>query len=494
MSDLEIRPAARGLDPVRSPRQPLSRPVPSPRSAPPARRGLVLAVILLTQLMVVLDGTIVNVALPELQRALDFTPARLSWVLNAYALTFGGLLLFGARCGDVLGRRRTFLLGISVFTIASLLGGLATSDVLLLAARALQGVGGALAAPAALTLLATTYPDPRERLRAIGLYAAVSVGGAATGLLAGGVLTEYASWRWVFLVNLPFGIAALVGGAALLRETPRTRLPFDLTGALSSTLGVGALVYGLVESTSAGWSSVRTLAPLAAGTALIVVFVLAERAAAQPILPLRLLASPSRSGANAARGLLYAGAYGMFFYLTQYLQGVRGFSPVEAGLSFLPLPLSVFTLSQLTTRVLVGRFSARTLMLTGLGISTVGLALDTRLSPTTPYAMVLLSLVLFGAGNGISFVTLTGAAIADVAPEDAGAASGLVNVSQQLGAALGVALLVTVFGDAGSLGASTLAGAARFTHGVDHVFAGAALLALSSLVMVALTSRVRRTA
>ncbi|RKS77506.1 EmrB/QacA subfamily drug resistance transporter [Motilibacter peucedani] len=463
----------------------------APPAAPaaPPRRTLLLAVILLTQLMVVLDGTIVNVALPELQRALDFTPARLSWVINAYALTFGGLLMFGARCGDILGRRRAFLLGIVVFVVGSLLGGVATQDWMLLLARGVQGVGGALAAPAALALLTTAYRDPAERVRALGLYAAVSVGGAATGLLAGGVLTEYASWRWVFLVNLPFGLAALVVGSRVLGETARARVSFDVAGALTSTAGVGSLVYGLVESTSAGWGSPRTLVPLALGAALLATFALVESRAAQPILPLRLLASAPRSGANAARGLLYAGAYGMFFYLTQFLQEVRGFSPVEAGLAFLPLPLSVFTASQLTARWLSVRYPARLLMLAGLTISGVGLALDTQLSPGTPFALVLVSLVLFGFGNGISFVTLTGAAISGVAPEDAGAASGLVNVSQQLGAALGVALLVTVFGRSADFGVHTAAGVLRFTTGIDHVFLGATLLVLGSLAMISVTNR-----
>jgi EmrB/QacA subfamily drug resistance transporter len=463
----------------------------TPEAPSASRQRLVLATILLTQLMVVLDGTIVNVALPELQRALDFSPARLSWVVNAYALTFGGLLLFGARCGDILGRRRTFLLGVGVFTGGSLLGGVATTDVLLLAARALQGVGGALAAPAALTLLMTTYPEGRERLRAIGLYTAVSVGGAATGLLAGGLLTQYATWRWVFFVNLPFGLAAMTVGALVLKESARQRVAFDVTGALTSTLGVASVVYGLVESTDAGWGSARTVGPLLLGAVLLGAFVLAELRAVRPILPLRLLASPTRSGANVARGLIFAGAYGMFFYLSQYLQEVRGFSPVEAGFAFLPVPLAVYAGSQVATRMLA-RYPARRVMLTGIGLTAAGLAVNTQLTPDTPYGLVLAGLMLVGAGNGSSFVTLTGAALSDVRPEDAGAASGLVNVSQQLGAAVGVAVLVTVFGQSAASGVASSAGALRFTDGVDRVFTGSTLLTLAAFALVYVTGRVRR--
>ena len=453
----------------------------------PARSAVMLAVILTTQLMVVLDGTIVNVALPDMQRALAFSPTQLSWVINAYALTFGGLLMFGARCGDLLGRRRTFLTGIGLFSLGSLAGGFATVSWFLLAARALQGIGGAMAAPATLALLMSLFPEGRERVRAIGMFAAVSVGGAASGLLAGGLLVQLASWRWVFFVNVPIGLAVLAIGRLVIDETERTRGRFDITGALTSTVGVGALVYGLVEAASVGWGSTTTVVSFVVGITLLSVFVFAENRAAQPILPLRLLADPTRISANVARGLLYAGGYGMFFFLTQFLQNVRGYSPLETGLAFLPIPLSVFAVSQLTTRWLVVRFPVKPLMLVGLVISAIGMGIDSQLGTGSSYLVVLPSLVLFGAGNGISFVTLTGAALTGVRPNDAGAASGLINVMQQLGAALGVAILVTVFGAATSHAA--FASPEVFTRGVDHVFAGATVFLAVAIALVALAVR-----
>jgi EmrB/QacA subfamily drug resistance transporter len=455
----------------------------------PGRAAVMLAVILTTQLMVVLDGTIVNVALPDIQRSLGFSPTQLSWVINAYGLTFGGLLLLGARCGDLLGRRRTFLFGIGMFALGSLAGGLAAGSWLLLAARALQGIGGAFAAPATLSLLMSIFPEGRERVRAIGLFAAVSVGGAAAGLLAGGVLVQFLSWRWVFFVNVPIGLAVLAVGGAVIDETPRRPGRFDLTGALSSTLGVGSLVYGFVQAASNGWSASSTVAAFAVGIGLLAVFVMAEQRASQPILPLRLLADPTRTGANVTRGLLYAGGYGMFFFLTQFLQDVRGLSPLATGLAFLPIPLSVFAVSQLTTRVLIPRFPTHRLMLTGLTLSAVGMFIDSRLTTGTGYGLILPSLLLFGVGNGISFVTLTGAALSGVERADAGAASGLVNVMQQLGAALGVSILVTVFGAATSHASAATMSPGAFTHGVDEVFTGATVLLLGAIVLVATVVR-----
>lgn len=460
-----------------------------------ARTSLVLAVILTCQLMVVLDATIVNVALPQVQQALDFSASSLSWVLNAYTLTFGGLLLLGARAGDLLGRRRTFLGGIVVFVLASALGGFATSGGLLLAARALQGVGAALAAPASLALLTTMFPAPRERLRALGLFTAVSVGGGALGLILGGMLTQWASWRWVMFVNVPIGLGVLLVGRAVLPETARSGGRFDLPGALSSTLGMGGLVYGFVRAAEDGWSDPGTIGAFVLGALLLVAFVLVERRAEEPITPLRLLTDRSRNGANVARGLLFAGMFGLFFFLTQFLQDVLGYSALRTGFAFLPLPLTVFAVSQVTSRWVVHRVPGKALMLGGIGLATTGFLLATQLGPTSTYPAVLASLLLFAVGNGLSFVPLTSAAIAGVPPRDAGAASGLVNVAQQLGGTLGVSILVTVFG-AASRGAEPLAGATAqeqaqhaFRVGATSAFGAAALFLVAALALVVLTVR-----
>jgi EmrB/QacA subfamily drug resistance transporter len=460
--------------------------------------SVVLAVILTAQLMVVLDATIVNVALPHIQRSLHFSNSSLSWVLNAYVLTFGGLLLLGARSGDLLGRRRTFMAGISLFSLSSLAGGFATSGAMLLAARALQGVGGALAAPAALALLTTFFPEGAARVKAIGLFTTVSAAGGALGLVAGGLLTEWASWRWVMFVNVPIGLTVLLVGRAVLTETERRHGRFDLTGAITSTAGMTTVVFGLVEAGSRGWAAPVTFGSLVAGAALLWLFVRIEKTAPEPILPLRILADRTRASANVARGLGYAGMYGMIFFLTQFLQDIQGRSSLITGIGFLPTPTSVFLASQLTSRVLVNRLPAKVLMLMGTGCSALGLLLATQLHAGTPYLQVLVSLILIGTGMGISFVSLTTAGLAGVAPSDAGAASGLINVMQQLGAALGLAVLVTVFDSvtpsARSAGLSTAAhaGAAARTalvHGIDVTMAAGAGFALVALAVVALLVR-----
>ncbi|HTW98868.1 MAG TPA: MFS transporter [Acidimicrobiales bacterium] len=487
--------------PIAAPQPAASAPGPARRSLEPTagvaagRRGstLFLAVVLTAQLMVVLDATIVNVALPHIQAGLHFSTSSLSWVLNAYILTFGGFLLLGARAGDLLGRRRTFLAGIALFSAGSLAGGLAATSWMLLAARAAQGIGGALVAPSSLALLTAVFAEGRERLRAIALYTTVSAAGGAIGLVAGGLLVEWATWRWVMFVNVPVGAAVLLLGPRVLSETPRRTGHFDLPGAFSSTLGMAGIVLGLVEAGSGGWGDPRTFGPLAVGAALLALFLRNEARAAEPILPLRLLKSATRSAANAARGLVYAGMYGMFFFLGQFLQDVRGDSPIRAGLSFLPIPLSIFLSSQLASRVLTLRFRPKTLMLAGLGTSAVSLVLASRLQASTPLVVVIGELVLLGFGMGVSFVSLTSASLAGVPPADAGAASGLVNVSQQLGAAVGLAALVTVFGDAtghAQLTARAASAAATHTrallvHGLDEAILAAAIFAVVAVVAVA---------
>jgi EmrB/QacA subfamily drug resistance transporter len=477
-------------------------PTRNPRRRRIEKSSLVLAVILTSQLMVVLDATIVNVALPDMKASLHFSDAALSWVLNAYTLTFGGLLLLGARAGDILGRRSTFLAGIGLFTVASLVGGFATTGWFLLAARALQGVGGALAAPSSLALLTTMFPEGRERLRAIGLFTAVSIGGGAIGLISGGMLTEWASWRWVLFVNVPIGAAVFAIGSWVLPQTQRLHGRFDFTGALTSTLGMGALVYGFVRAATEGWSDPITIGSFGAGVVLLTAFVFTELRAEEPITPLRLLTDPSRTGANVARGLLFAGMFGMFFFLTQFLQDVLGYSPLQTGFAFLPIPLTVFVSSQLASRVLVNRVNGKALMLVGIGLSTLGLLLSSQLSAESSYPNILICLLLFGAGNGLSFVTLTSAALAGVAPTDAGAASGLVNVTQQLGGTLGVAVLVTVFGSASKHaaahplpGASAISQANHaFVYGADRAFVASTLFLVAAIALVAVAVRAPRAA
>jgi EmrB/QacA subfamily drug resistance transporter len=430
-----------------------SRPTTVGSGGPSGRRllahghpGLVLAVILTAQLMVVLDATIVNIALHDIRDALGFSSAGLSWVVNAYTLTFGGLLLLGARAGDILGRRRVFLGGITLFTVASLAGGFANSPAQLLTARAVQGIGGALASPSALALLMTMFPGARERTRAIGLYTAVSIGGSAVGLIAGGMLSQWASWRWVLFVNVPIGVVLVALARLVLPETERNRGRFDLAGAFTSTLGMTALVYGFVHAASAGWSQAETVASFIAGVVLLGAFVLVEARAESPITPLRMFTNRNRASAYVARLMLVAGMMGMFFFLTQFLRGVLGYSDLKTGFAFVPLTVVVFAGSQVSARYLVERLGSKRLMVVGITFSTLGMLWLTQLSATSSYFSLVGPLLVFGLGNGLAFVPLTTTALDGVEPRDAGAASGLVNVMQQLGGSLGLAVLVTVFG------------------------------------------------
>jgi EmrB/QacA subfamily drug resistance transporter len=441
---------------------------------PHGHPGLVLSLILTCQLMVVLDATIVNIALHDIKGSLGFSSAGLSWVVNAYTLTFGGLLLLGARAGDILGRRRVFLTGIALFTVASLAGGFAANPAELLAARAVQGIGGALASPSALALLMTMFPDPRARTRAIGLYTAVSIGGSAVGLIAGGMLSEWASWRWVLFVNVPIGIVLLALARPTLPETPRQPGRFDLAGALTSTLGMTALVYGFVNAASDGWSDLRTLGSFAGGVVLLVAFVLTELRAESPITPLRLFADRNRSSSYVARLLLVAGMLGMFFFLTQFLRGVLGYSDLKTGFAFVPLTAIVFIASQVSARFLVEKVGAHRLMIIGVTFSTLGMLWLTQLGEHSGYLSLVGPLLVFGLGNGLAFVPLTSASLDGVEPRDAGAASGLVNVMQQVGGSLGLAVLVTVFGSASKSAASNLPPGLSQAEAARHVFVTAA--------------------
>ncbi|MEU4193039.1 MFS transporter [Kribbella sp. NPDC026611] len=458
-------------------------------SGTPARRpGLILAVILIAQLMVILDATVVNIAMPHIREALHFSTSSLSWVQNAYSLAFGGLLLLGARAGDLLGRRRVFVTGISVFTIASLLGGLAPNAELLLIARVLQGIGGAIAAPAALTLLMLTYSEGPERLKALGYYSLVSSGGGSLGLVLGGMLTDWASWRWGLFINVPIGIALVFAARRVLTETEPETGRFDIAGALTSTLGITSLVYGFIRVAEVGWSSAEVLAAFAAGVVLLAAFVQIERRVSHPIVPLRLFTSATRVASYLTMLLVVGTMFGMFFFLTQYLQGVLALSPLAAGLAFLPLTGLLFASSRVVPR-LIQRIDATKLMLFGAVLVTLGTIWLTRLDASGTYlGDVVGPMLLFGAGAGSIFIPLVGRAISGVAPADAGAASGMVNVFQQVGGALGLGILVTLFGTA-SRNSTSHSPREVLVDGVHGAFLGSLVYAVLTLAMIVYTVR-----
>jgi EmrB/QacA subfamily drug resistance transporter len=454
------------------------------------------------QLMIILDATVVNIALPQIQNGLHFSATSLSWVMNGYTLTFGGLLLLGGRAGDILGRRRMFLIGIVMFTLASLAGGLSPNAGVLLAARAIQGVGGALASPAVLALVVSGFAEGKERLRALSIYSAVVTAGGSLGLVLGGVITQWASWRWVLFINVPIGLVVAVLAPRYVTETPRQSGRFDLPGAITSTAGSAALVYGFIRSASNGWGDSVAIISFVAAAVLLVTFVVNERRAAQPITPLRLFADAARSGSYVARLLLVAGMFGMFFFLTQFVQDVLGFSPVTAGIAFLPMTLLLFAVSRLMPR-LIPRIGGWRLMVLGMIPVIAGMAWLSQVSPSTDYwSGVFGPMVLLGAGMGVVFVPLTTASLAGVRPQDSGAASSMVNVMQQLGGSVGLAVLVAVFGTATrSSAAHPVAGltaaaehARVLSHGMSTAFGLAAIFDVAAFLVILLLLRTRKPA
>jgi EmrB/QacA subfamily drug resistance transporter len=454
------------------------------------------------QLMIILDMTVVNIALPHIQASLNFSATSLSWVLNGYTLASGGLLLLGGRAGDILGRRRMFMAGIGLFTLASLVGGLATDAGLLVAARAVQGVGGALASPAVLALIVTSFPEGRERTRALAIYMGVVTGGASLGLVLGGVITEWLSWRWVLFINAPIGLAALAIAPLFVRETPRLPGRFDLAGAVTVTVGMTALVYGFIRAAAAGWGDHLAVAAFGAAAVLLALFLFTETRASQPITPLRLFADVSRTGSFIARLLLIAGMFGMFFFLTQFLQKIMGFSPLRAGVAFLPMTIALFAVSRVAPRLML-RLGAKPLMIAGMLPVIGAMAWLWRVTPATGYwAGIFGPMMLVGLGMGVVFVPLTTASLAGVPPADSGAASGLVNMIQLVGGAIGLGVLVAVSGTASRDAAShPLAGLAPLaqsqhvvTHGIAAAFGFAALLDLCSLLVIVTLIRTRRLA
>ena len=444
-------------------------------------RAPVLAIILVSYLMIVLDISIVITALPKIRLGLGFTATGLSWVQNAYTLAFGGLLLLSARAGDILGRRRMFVAGLGLFTASSLVIGLAQSAAWLVGARAVQGVGAAILAPSSLALLSTHFPEGHERTRAVAWYAATAGVGATIGLVVGGMLADWISWRMGFFINVPIGLALMVAARSSLAETERHAGAFDLAGAFSATVGMTSLVYAIVRSASAGWNDTLTLATLVAGALLLAVFVRVEARAAQPIMPLRLFASRERSAAYAARLLFLGAMVGFWFFTTQYLQGVLGFRPAAAGLAFLPTTLPNFA-AALAVPVLARRLGNGRLLALGLSIALAGMAWLSRAGADSAYAVgVALPMVLIGVGQGLSLGPLTVAGVAGVAKEDAGAASGLVNVAHQLGGSLGFGVLVVVFTAAGSAAPEA---SAALAHQVSAALTGGAAMIACALALV----------
>jgi EmrB/QacA subfamily drug resistance transporter len=431
------------------------------------RRWSALALIVTAQFMVILDVAIVNVALPSIKSDLGFSQTGLQWVITAYAILFGGTLLLGGRLADLLGRRRMFVAGLALFAASSLLCGIAWSSGSLVAFRGLQGLGGALLAPAALSLLMTTFAEGRDRNLALGIYGAASGSGAAAGVLLGGVLTSYLGWSWIFFVNVPVGVAAIALTPFLLRES-RAELPhrhFDLAGAASITTGLMLLVYALTRATSAGWGSPVTVGLLAGAATLIAAFIVIEQRSRSPLLPLRIFRLRALSAANATMAIVGAATFAEFFILTLYLQDVLHYSAVQSGVAFSAFALAVVVVSNVAQAV-VGRVGVRATLLVGLTLATVSLALLARLPVSGHYFWDLFpAFVLGGAGLGFSFVPVTIASLTGVERAEAGVASGLVNTSRQIGGAIGLAAISTI-------AASATAGYAQ-AHGVAGTSAAA---------------------
>ncbi|MFF4170824.1 MFS transporter [Streptomyces sp. NPDC001744] len=446
-------------------------------SAPPGTdpgRWKALVFIALAQLMVVLDATIVNIALPSAQRDLGISDGNRQWVITAYALAFGGLLLFGGRVADLWGRKRAFVVGLAGFAAASALGGAANSEVMMLGARALQGAFGALLAPAALSLLAVTFTDAKERAKAFGIFGAIAGGGGAVGLILGGFLTEYLNWRWTFFVNIPFAVVAAVGAYLVVREPAggRNRSALDVPGVVLSTLGLVALVYGFTRAESEGWGDTGTVGLFAGSAVLLLAFVLTEARVKSPLLPLRVLADRDRGGVYLSLGLAVIAMFGLFLFLTYYLQVVEGYSPVRTGFAFLPMIVGMITGSTQIGARLMTRVPPRLLMAPGFLTAAVGMLLLTRLEIGTSYAgLILPAQLLLGLGMGTAFMPAMSLATQGVDPKDAGVASAMVNTSQQVGGAIGTALL------------NTIAASATTAYLVDHA-AGATTPAARRLLQL----------
>ena len=410
------------------------------------RKWFALALLATTQFVIILDAAIVNVAIPSIGRDLNFSEENLTWIPNAYALTFGGFLLLGGRMADLLGRRRLFMAGLVLFSVASLLGGLAQNEGQLIAARALQGLGAALLAPSALSMVTNMFAEGSERNKALGIWGAVSGSGGAAGVLLGGILTEYAGWEWVLWVNVPIGVIAAVLAPRLLDESRRESdlHHFDALGAISVTAGLSLLVFALVDTINAGWGSTQTLALLSIAVVLLVAFVFIELRSKDPLMPFGIFRLRTLSGANIVGLLVGAALFAMFFFLSRYMQEVLGYSALKAGLSYLPLALAII-FSAGAASVLVTKLGFKPVLLAGLGLISIGLLWFAQLPVDGRYlADLVVPMVISAMGLGFAFVPITIAAVSGVSKDESGLASGLINTSQQVGGALGLAVLGTI--------------------------------------------------
>ncbi|MCU1656779.1 MAG: transporter [Pseudonocardiales bacterium] len=461
------------------------------------RRWLALGVIAVAQLIVVLDASIVNIALPSAQHSLHISNANRQWVVTAYALAFGGLLLLGGRIADFIGRKRAFVIGLIGFGVASAIGGIAQNQGELFAARGLQGAFAALMAPAALSLITITFTAPRERAKAFAVYGGISGGGAALGLILGGVLTEYASWRWTLLVNTPIAIATAIAALLVVRESRAEGKPhYDIPGVITSTLGLVALVYGFTKANESGWSASSTVVLLAAAVVLLVAFVVIERNTAEPLLPPRVFTERNRAGAFLVSLLIGLALFGMFLFLVYYMQGTLHYSALKSGLAFLPFSAGIVVAAGLASGLLP-RIGPRPLMAGGTAAAAVGMALFTQIKVDSSFTVhVLPAEIVMSLGMGFAFVALSSTALIGVADRDAGVASALVNTTQQVGGSLGTALLNTIAASATvhyitTHGAGS--GSAAAVHGYTVAFTwglGALILAtVLSLVLVTKQSR-----
>ncbi|WP_141692576.1 MFS transporter [Paenibacillus pectinilyticus] len=450
-------------------------------------KPIILTIIIACQLMVVLDSSIMVTALPEIGRTLHITTANLTWVQNAYILAYGGLMLLGARAGDILGRRKMFSVGIALFTLASILVGVSHSEILLLVSRALQGLAAAIATPSTLALLSLTFVEAKERTKAIALYSAVSGAGGSVGLLIGGLLTDLVSWRVGMFLNVPIGIILFIMIPRYLRESEKNTGRFDVMGAVTSVTGITALVFGCVQAAANGWGNSVTLISLLLGVTLLTSFITIEAHAKQPITPLRLFSNRQRSGAYLGRFLFLCGNFSLFFFIPQFLQRVLHFSSFEAGLAFLPFTAVQFGMMYVMP-TLIARYGNLKVLIAGMIIAIIGTSwLSSEISIQAHFfPQLFFPLIIMGMGAGMIFLPLTSFGLTDINPNDAGAASGLINVSQQIGCSLGLAVLITIFEAVNRPASASPSNEEQFAHAISISITGSAIFITTSLIVVLL--------